>query len=81
MQISFAILKTLHKDNKYEADHHEYMEEIFRRGYEKLYYECFDKLWTALPGEVAEQTIDILKCIEPCYGHLEKSQTHPILNG
>ncbi|MBK9205478.1 MAG: YfbU family protein [Candidatus Obscuribacter sp.] len=57
----FAILKTLHTDNKYEADHYEYMEEIFRRGYEKLYYECFDKLWTALPSEVAEQTIDILE--------------------
>lgn len=56
----FAILKALHKDNKYEAEHYEYLEEIFRRGYEWLYHECFDNLWNALPSEVAELTLDIL---------------------
>ncbi|MBN8660783.1 MAG: YfbU family protein [Candidatus Obscuribacter phosphatis] len=57
----FAILKALHKDNKHEAGYYEYLEEIFRRGYESLYHECFDKLWTALPTEVAELTLDILE--------------------
>ncbi|MFA7341268.1 MAG: YfbU family protein [Candidatus Obscuribacterales bacterium] len=56
----FAILKALHKDNKYEAEHYEYLEEIFRRGYERLYHECFDNLWNALPSEAAELTLDIL---------------------
>ncbi len=56
----FAILKALHKDDKYEAAHYGYLEEIFQRGYEYLYYECFDKLWDSLSMEVAEETIEIL---------------------
>lgn len=56
----FAILKALHKDDPYDAQHYGYLQEIFTRGYEHLYFECFDNLWPALSEEVAEETLSIL---------------------
>jgi uncharacterized protein len=56
----FAILKALHKDDRHSAEHYGYLQEIFLRGYEHLYYECFDNLWPALSEDVAEETLEIL---------------------
>ncbi|MBU6453014.1 MAG: YfbU family protein [Cyanobacteria bacterium REEB67] len=57
----FAILKALHKDTKHEFEHYAYLEEIFKRGYEYLYDECFDKLWPALREDISKETLDILE--------------------
>jgi uncharacterized protein YfbU (UPF0304 family) len=57
----FRILQAIHHDDDIEVKHYRYLEEIFERGYEYLYFECFEHLWDAMPTEVAEEVVDILQ--------------------
>lgn len=56
----YEILKRL-SSNKSESAAYERLSNIFRYGYERLYHEVFEHLWSELPDEIAEETLAILE--------------------
>ncbi len=56
----YQILQGIHEKDNHLVKYYKHLEEIFGRGYEYLYREAFEDLWTPLPIEISKEVLSIL---------------------